>query len=166
MIPHHPEICLFQPEIPQNTGNIARLAAASQSRLHLIAPFGFSTEDKQLRRPGLDYWPFVDIEVHPNWETLQSRFAPHEIAFFSKKGVRPYTEMESTTRLLVFGRETSGLPEAFWRQYPDRFFSIPIFHPGVRSLNLANAVSIVVYHALLTKGPHVDSAQSPHSQLV
>jgi tRNA (cytidine/uridine-2'-O-)-methyltransferase len=149
MLPHHPEICLYQPEIPQNTGNIARLAAATQCRLHLIAPFGFSTEDKQLRRPGLDYWPFVDMEVHPSFPTLMSRFSPDQVAFFSKKGTRPYTEMEPTTRLLVFGKETSGLPEAFWRQYPDRFFSIPIFHPGVRSLNLANAVSVVVYHALL-----------------
>ena len=166
MIPHHPEICLYQPEIPQNTGNIARLAAATQCRLHLIAPFGFSTEDKQLRRPGLDYWPFVDIEVHPEWQALFPRFAPHEMAFFSKKGTRAYTEMEPTTRLLIFGRETSGLPEIFWRQYPERFFSIPIFHPGVRSLNIANAVSIVVYHALLTKGYHVDSPQSPQSKLV
>jgi tRNA (cytidine/uridine-2'-O-)-methyltransferase len=166
MILHHPEICLFQPEIPQNTGTIARLAAATQCRLHLIAPFGFSTEDKQLLRPGLDYWPFVDLEVHPEWQTLRTRFAPTEIAFFSKKGMRPYTEMEPSTRLLVFGRETSGLPETFWREYSDRFFSIPIFHPGVRSLNIANAVSIVVYHALLTKGLHVDHTQSPDTKLV
>jgi tRNA (cytidine/uridine-2'-O-)-methyltransferase len=148
---NHPHICLFQPEIPQNTGNIARLAAATQCRLHLIKPFGFDTDDKNLRRPGLDYWPFLDLEVHEHFDHLDQQFSPKQIAFFSKKGTRSHLEMEDDTELLVFGRETSGLPDFLWEKYPDRFFSIPMFHEGVRSLNLANAVSICVYERLRQK---------------
>ena len=149
MRPGHPHICLFQPEIPQNTGNIGRLAAGSGCRLHLVKPFGFDTSDKQLRRPGLDYWPFLDLEIHDHFEQLATQFDPREIAFFSKHGTKPYTQMPQTTKLLVFGRETSGLPEELWQQYPEQFYDIPMFHPGVRSLNLANAVAIVVYDRIV-----------------
>lgn len=151
MLKHHPHICLFQPEIPQNTGNIARLAAATQCRLHLVKPFGFDTQDKNLRRPGLDYWPFLDLEVHEHFSKLTEIFAPQQMAFFSKKGTRSHLEMNPETELLVFGRETSGLPDDLWERYPDRFYSIPMFHEGVRSLNLANAVSICVYERLRQK---------------
>jgi tRNA (cytidine/uridine-2'-O-)-methyltransferase len=147
MIPGHPQICLYQPEIPQNAGNIGRLAAGSGSRLHMIEPFGFSTDDKNLRRAGLDYWPFLDLEIHKTFDDLVSQFdkPKRQIAFFSKKATKPYWELPDDVELLVFGRETSGLPDSLHEKYPDSFYSIPMYHPGVRSLNLANSVSILVY---------------------
>ncbi len=148
MLKGHPEICLFQPEIPQNTGNIGRLAAATASRLHLIKPFGFNSSDKNLRRAGLDYWPFLDLEIHDSIEDLISRFERHEIAFFSKRGTQSYLKMTKDVKLVVFGRETKGLPEPLLDQYEDRCYKIPMYHPGVRSLNLANAVSVIVYHQI------------------
>ena len=148
MKPGHLHIALYQPEIPQNAGNIGRLAAATQSRLHMVKPFGFSTDDKNLRRPGLDYWPFLDLEIHNNFEDLFSQFDSQRIAFFSKSAETMYTDMPESTDLLIFGRETSGLPDSFRERFPDRFFRIPIYHEGVRSLNLANSVSIVLYHQM------------------
>ena len=147
-----PQICLFQPEIPQNTGNIGRLAAATQSRLHLVRPFGFSVDDKNLRRAGLDYWPYLDLEIHDDIEDLLSLFPMEEVAFFSKKATQSYATMSQKVSLLVFGRETSGLPDFLWNKYNSRFYGIPMFHDGVRSLNLANSVSITVYHQLFQKG--------------
>ncbi len=147
MLRGHPQICLFQPEIPQNAGSIARLAAATQCRLHLVKPFGFNTEDRNLRRPGLDYWPFLDLEIHDDFATLAQQFAPR-VAFFSKKATRSYLDMPPETELLVFGRETDGLPAHIWDQYSEHFYSIPIFHAGVRSLNLANSVAICVYELM------------------
>ena len=153
MIAGHPQICLFQPEIPQNAGNIGRLAAATGSRLHMIEPFGFGTEDKNLRRSGLDYWPFLDLEIHANLDTLLERFQPHSkrVAFFSKFSSRPYWEAPDETELFIFGRETSGLPEDLHQKFPDSFYTIPMYHAGVRSLNLANAVSIIVYDRIARK---------------
>lgn len=147
MLRGHPQICLFQPEIPQNTGNIARLAAATGCRLHLIRPLGFDTNDKNLRRPGLDYWPFLDLEIHDAIEPLIDRLGGR-VAFFSKTAPKFYTDVPSGTELFIFGRETSGLPEEFREKYPDCFYRIPMFHEGVRSLNLANAAAIIVYDQL------------------
>ena len=145
---NHPQICLYQPEIPQNTGNIARLSAATGCRLNLIQPFGFHVDDKQLRRPGLDYWPFLDLEIFKNFEELLDINQGH-VAFLSKKEGSPaYTEIPTSTKVLVFGQETKGLPDYLWQQFNDKFYRIPMFHQGVRSLNLANAVSIVVYDQL------------------
>lgn len=144
---NHPQICLFQPEIPQNTGNIGRLAAATACRLHIIKPCGFSLSDKNLRRPGLDYWPFLDLEIHEDWERLFSK-QQGKIAFFSKWAGRSYDEVPIDTSLLVFGRETSGLPDSFRQRYSDAFYQIPMYHTGVRSLNLSNSVAIVVYDQL------------------
>lgn len=146
----HLHICLYKPEIPQNAGNIGRLAAATQCRLHLIRPLGFSTDDKNLRRAGLDYWPFLDLEIHDSFEDFMSLFKEDEVAFFSKKSVGPYTEMPSKIKALVFGQETKGLPEDLHKKYGKNFYTIPMFHEGVRSLNLANSVSIVTYHKLLS----------------
>lgn len=148
MITGHPEICLYKPEIPQNTGNIGRLAAASGCRLHLILPFGFSPSDKNLRRAGLDYWPFLDLEIHDNLETLLSRFQPNEVGFFTKKTNRSYATMQKEVRLLIFGQETKGLPDEILSTYAPSCFQIPMFHNGVRSLNLANSASIIVYHQI------------------
>ena len=150
MIVGHPQICLFQPEIPQNAGNIGRLAAATQCRLHLVRPFGFSTEDKNLRRAGLDYWPFLDLEIHDDLENLLARF-DGRFAFFSTRGKKLYTEMPADVELLVLGQETKGLPQWVIDRYPDKAWRIPIYHPGVRSLNVANAASIVLYHQLLAR---------------
>ncbi len=151
MLKGHPQICLYQPEIPQNTGNIARLAAATQSRLHLIKPFGFSVSDKNLRRPGLDYWPYLDLEIHQNFDGFISAVEPSKLAFLSVRGEKSYLEMPCDVEYLVFGQETKGLPSEIWESYSGQFYHIPIFHPKVRSLNLANAASIVVYHYLSMK---------------
>ena len=148
MIANHPQVCLYKPEIPQNTGNIGRLCAATQCRLNLVRPFGFDASDKNLRRPGLDYWPYLDLEIHEDFAALASLFERKKIAFFSKKGTKPYWELPQDTELLVFGQETSGLPDELWEQYPEQFYSIPIYHPQVRSLNLSNSVSIILYAQL------------------
>ena len=149
---NYPQVCLYQPEIPQNTGTIGRLIAATQSRLHLVRPLGFSMEDKNLRRAGLDYWPYLDLEIHDSIESVLGLFPAEKIAFFSKYGEKPYTQMGSEIDLLVFGRETSGLPNNLRRDYEECFYQIPMFHPGVRSLNLANSVSIVLYDQLHRRG--------------
>jgi len=143
----HPELCLFEPEIPQNTGSIARLCAATQCRLHLIKPFGFGISDKNLRRPGLDYWPFLDLEIHDRFADLDARFGG-KVAFLSKKADKLYTEIPADVNLLVFGRETSGLPDEWLQTRSHQFYRIPIMHEGVRSLNLSNAASIVLYDQL------------------
>jgi tRNA (cytidine/uridine-2'-O-)-methyltransferase len=148
MLPDHPQICLFQPEIPQNTGNIGRVAAATQCRLHLIKPFGFRADDRNLLRPGLDYWPYLDLEIHDQLEPLMELFKLAHIAFFSKSAEKSYLQLPASTELLVFGRETSGLPPWIWEKYPELFYKIPIYHHEVRSLNLANSVSIITYHLL------------------
>lgn len=147
MLPGHPRICLYKPEIPQNTGNIARLTAATGSRLCLVKPFGFSTDDKNLERPGLDYWPFLDLEVYDDLEELLIKHSP-KVAFYSKKATKLYTECPKDTELFVFGQESKGLPDDLMNRFPESQYRIPIFHPGVRSLNLSNAVAIVVYHQL------------------
>ncbi len=151
MLPGHFHICLFQPEIPQNTGNIGRIAAATGCRLHLVKPFGFGMTDKNLRRPGLDYWPFLDLEIHDSLDPLIEAF-DGKIAFFSKLGEKHYTDIPVATELLVFGRETSGLPEELHKRYRSSMYRMPMFHPNVRSLNLANAVSIATYDLLHRRG--------------
>lgn len=151
MLPGHFNICLFQPEIPQNTGNIGRIAAATGNRLHLIKPFGFGLTDKNLRRPGLDYWPFLDLEIHDSIEPLLEAYEGR-VAFFSKFGEKLYTDIPVETELLVFGRETSGLPDDIHERYRSSLYRMPMFHPNVRSLNLANAVSIATYDLLQRRG--------------
>ncbi len=150
MIKGHPQICLFRPEIPQNTGNIGRLVAATQCRLHLVRPFGFSAHDKNLRRAGLDYWPFLDLEIHDDLEAFLDQFSG-SFAFFSTKATKMYTEMPVEIDLLLLGQETKGLPPWVFERWPDKAYKIPIFHPGVRSLNVANAVSIVLYDQLMKR---------------
>ena len=160
MLPDHPHICLFQPEIPQNTGNLGRLAAAAQCRLHLIKPFGFDVHDRHLLRSGLDYWPYLDLEVHACLDDLLQQFQPADIAFFSKKAKKLYTQAPDHVKLLVFGRETTGLPEDLWPRYPEGFYRLPIYHEEVRSLNLANAVSIVVYERLMRRRSPIPTRMS------
>jgi tRNA (cytidine/uridine-2'-O-)-methyltransferase len=143
----HPEVCLFQPEIPQNTGNIGRICAATQCRMHLIRPFAFSMDDRNVRRAGLDYWPFLDLEIHDSLELLIERFNGN-FAYLTTKATRPYTQMNPDVKLLLFGQETKGLPEWVHKKWPDKGWTIPMFHSGVRSLNVANSVSAVLYHQL------------------
>lgn len=150
MLKNHVEICLYKPEIPQNTGNIARLTAGSGSRLHLIRPFGFNTDDHNLKRAGLDYWPYVDLEVHSSLEELLDQ--KKSFAFFSKKAKTEYTKMPQSVDLLIFGQETSGFPDSIFEKYSNYFYRIPMFHPGVRCFNLANSVSIVLYWQMYQRG--------------
>ena len=152
MLKNHVEICLYKPQIPQNTGNIARLTVGSGSRLHIIKPLGFSTDDHNLQRAGLDYWPYVDLEVHSSLEELIGKMSPGSYAFFSKKASRSYIDMPESTSLLIFGQETSGFPDELFRTYSEHFYRIPMFHPGVRCFNLANSVSIALYWQMYRRG--------------
>ena len=141
-------IVLYEPEIPQNTGNIARTCAATGSVLHLIKPLGFSLEDKYLKRAGLDYWRMMRYEVHENFEELLEKYPGARMHFLSTKAPRSYTEAAySPDDFLVFGRETRGLPESLLSRVYDRCLRIPMV-PGARSLNLSNSVAIVLYEAL------------------
>ena len=143
-------IVLYEPEIPQNTGNIARTCAATGSALHLIKPLGFSLEDKYLKRAGLDYWRMMRYEVHENFEEMLEKYPGVRMHFLSTKAPRSYTEAAyGPDDFLVFGRETRGLPESLLRRVYDRCLRIPMA-PGTRSLNLSNSVAIVLYEALRT----------------
>ena len=128
MIKNHPQVCLFKPEIPQNTGNVGRLCAATQSRLHLIKPFGFSGSDKNLRRAGLDYWPYLDLEIHEQIEDLLVRFDPLEVAFFTKFATKSYIHMPKTTKLIIFwSRDKRSSKKIFMRPTPVPFTAYRCF---------------------------------------
>jgi tRNA (cytidine/uridine-2'-O-)-methyltransferase len=146
---------LVEPDIPPNTGSIARLCAATRSRLHLIKPLGFSLEDRYLRRAGLDYWPFVDLRVHERWADFLASESPATLLFFSARAAVSYLDapFASPGALhLVFGGETHGLPATLLQSHAAVTYRIPQLTSSVRSLNLANAVSIVVYEALRQRG--------------
>jgi tRNA (cytidine/uridine-2'-O-)-methyltransferase len=149
-------IVLVRPEIPQNTGSIARLVAATKTRLHLVGPLGFSLEDRYLRRAGLDYWPLVDLQTYAAWSDFDLIHATTRAAsfkYFSARAEKSYLEARyRRDDFLVFGSETKGLGAEFLSARAEAAYRIPIFEPGVRSLNLANAVSIVVYEALRQTG--------------
>jgi tRNA (cytidine/uridine-2'-O-)-methyltransferase len=157
-------LVLVRPEIPQNTGSIARLAAATHSRLHLVGPLGFSLADRYLKRAGLDYWPLVDLRTYTGWEEFSATAHPQparplsgtegaQMKYFSARATHSYLEANYVPgNFLVFGSETKGLGAEFLRAQSDATYRIPIFEPGVRSLNLANAVSIVLYEALRQSG--------------
>ncbi len=142
-------IVLVEPEIPPNTGSIARLCGATDSTLHLVHPLGFRTDDRHLKRAGLDYWPHVHI-VH--WPDLDSFLAAQEerrLYFFTTKSERAYTSaVYRPGDMLIFGRETKGLPEEILALYSERCLGIPMSNPHIRSLNLAMAAGIVLYEAI------------------
>jgi tRNA (cytidine/uridine-2'-O-)-methyltransferase len=149
----HVHIVLVRPEIPQNTGSIARLAAATKTRLHLIGPFGFSLDDRYLKRAGLDYWPLVDLVTYDNWTAFEAEHRRAPSKFFSAHAKKSYLEASyAADDYLFFGSETRGLGREFIADRMADAYRIPIFEPGVRSLNLSNAVSIVVYEALRQLG--------------
>ena len=146
-------VVLFQPEIPPNTGSIARLCAATLTPLHLIEPLGFKITDKHLKRAGLDYWGFVDLTVHKSWDNFIRRRADKRLLFFSKRATQSYTQvLYKEDDFLVFGPETRGLPAELLGAYPQCCYRIPMMASGVRSLNLSNAVSIVLYEGLRQLG--------------
>ena len=146
-------VVLFEPEIPPNTGSVARLCAATLTTLHLIEPLGFKIDDKHLKRAGLDYWEFVDLRVHKSWKDFLRQHAERNLLYFSKRATRSYTEARyQDDDYLVFGPETRGLPEELLQSHSERFYRIPMMGTGVRSLNLSNAVSIVLYEALRQLG--------------
>ena len=146
-------VVLFQPETPPNTGSVARLCAATLTPLHLIEPLGFKIDDKHLKRAGLDYWEYVDLHVHKSWDDFVAKTAPQKLLYLSKRATKSYTSVEySNEHFLVFGPETRGLPKEFLDAHPDCALRIPMMGTGVRSLNLSNAVSIVLYEGLRQLG--------------
>lgn len=140
-------IVLVEPEIPMNTGNIARTCAATRTALHLVRPLGFDISDRAVRRAGLDYWPMVDLHVYENLDAF-FQACPGRYFYLSTKAPRSYHEARfQDGDYLLFGKETKGLPETLLRAHPERCFRIPM-RPDARSLNLANSAAIVVYEAL------------------
>ena len=141
-------IVLVEPRIPQNTGNIARLTAATNSTLHLIEPLGFDLSDKYLKRAGLDYWEFVDFKVHKSWDAFLSTESPNlnQIWIFSTHGKKEFTEVKySTSDYLVFGNEVAGLDKSYHSAYSGQMLKIPMDNENVRSFNLANSVAIALF---------------------
>ena len=142
-------IVLIEPEIPNNTGNIGRLALASGSRLHLVKPFGFEISDARLKRAGLDYWQHLEVVYYDNVEEFFSKNKNFHMAFLSSHGAKKHWEIKFEDNLfLVFGKESEGLPKSLIQNNQDNVFKIPLYSEHVRSLNLANAVGIVVYEGL------------------
>jgi tRNA (cytidine/uridine-2'-O-)-methyltransferase len=142
-------VALIEPEIPPNTGNIARLCAATSTPLHLVGKLGFRTDDKAVRRAGLDYWNEVEIHYHLNIGALYAGLPGCRFLYFTTKAQREYTSFEyAPDDCLVFGSETRGLPEELLRANWERSLTIPMLNRKVRSLNLATSVGIVLYESL------------------
>ena len=142
-------VVLYQPEIPQNTGNVARTCAATQTPLHLVEPLGFSLGDRYLKRAGLDYWPAVPLHVHPDVEALRKELPSHRWVCFSTRARRVYYEFDFLPGdCLLFGPETRGLPEDILAWEPDNVLKIPIDNSRVRSLNLATTVGVALFEAI------------------
>ncbi|RJO73057.1 MAG: tRNA (cytidine(34)-2'-O)-methyltransferase [Myxococcales bacterium] len=149
------KVVLVEPEIPPNTGSIARLCAGMKIPLHLVEPLGFSLDDRYLKRAGLDYWPHVDLTVHPSWESFLAKHGHEPLWLTTKTSERPYTTVRyAPDDVLVFGRETVGLGPEILDAFPDRRIGIPIVGK-IRSYNLSNAVSIVLFEALRQTQPEL-----------
>lgn len=143
-------VVLFEPQIPANTGNIARTCAATNSPLHIIRPMGFPIDDKKMKRAGLDYWDKLDLHFYDSLEDFLSRCSGqlHLVTKFADKVYSDGLYNDDTSHYFLFGREDKGLPEEFMRQYPEQAIRIPMNDEHVRSLNVSNAVCMVVYEAL------------------
>jgi tRNA (cytidine/uridine-2'-O-)-methyltransferase len=149
--PYH--IVLVEPEIPPNTGNIARTCAATGTHLHLVKPLGFDIDDRTVKRAGLDYWPYVMLTVHESLDDFLTRYKGAPMYFVSTKGKRVYTDViYEEGAMLLFGRETKGLPKELLAAHDERTIRIPMIpDERLRSLNLANSANIVLYEALRQK---------------
>lgn len=142
-------IVLIEPEIPNNTGNIGRLALASGSHLHLVKPFGFEITDTRLKRAGLDYWEHLSVTYYESIDEFFSINKDKNMAFLSSHGAKNHWDIPFEDDMyLIFGKESAGLPKPLIKKHKDQLFKIPLYSEHVRSLNLANAVSIVVYEGL------------------
>ena len=142
-------IVLVEPEIPMNTGNIGRLSLASGSVLHLVKPFGFELSDSRLKRAGLDYWQHISLKTYDSLEEFLSINREQEMVYLSSHGDRDHYSIDYKDNMfLVFGKESVGLTKDLISENADKCFKIPIYSEHIRSLNLANAVSIVVYEGL------------------
>tara|TARA_B110000003_G_scaffold123498_1_gene125886 strand:- start:1541 stop:1990 length:450 start_codon:yes stop_codon:yes gene_type:complete len=142
-------IVLVEPEIPMNTGNIGRLSLASGSVLHLVKPFGFELSDSRLKRAGLDYWQHVSLKTYESLEEFLSINKDHDMVYLSSHGDRDHYSIDYKDNMfLVFGKESVGLTKDLISENADKCFKIPVYSKHIRSLNLANAVSIVVYEGL------------------
>jgi len=158
------QVCLVEPEIPPNTGSVARTCAATQSILHLVEPLGFSLDERAVRRAGLDYWHLVDVRVHASFTAFDAARPPGALHFFSANASQSYLDAPIRAGdCLVFGRESVGLPKALLEAHPDRIWGIPTIG-AVRSLNLSNAVSIVLYDALRRIGALDSTYIDPHAR--
>lgn len=139
-------LVLYQPQIPQNAGNIVRLCAVTGQSLIMVKPLGFSVSDRMLKRAGLDYWEGVDVQIIDSLEEYLAE-STQNFYFFSSHAERSYTEVSyQENDLLIFGSETQGLPQHYFEKYPERFLTLPMVH-GKRCLNLSNAAAIVTYES-------------------
>jgi tRNA (cytidine/uridine-2'-O-)-methyltransferase len=147
-------IVLVEPEIPPNTGNVARLCAAAQTALHLVEPFGFKLDDKQLKRAGMDYWQHLEWHRWPHWTDFVAQVKPGaRLWFVESNAPRHYAEVHyAPDDYLVFGRETAGLPMSLLASHQETWVRIPMFNRKARSLNLSNCVALVLYEALRQQG--------------
>ncbi len=147
-------IVLLEPEIPPNTGNVARLCAATQSVLHLIEPFGFKLDDAQLKRAGMDYWQQVKWQRWKNWNTFAATIPPDaQLWFIESGGGKNYSDVKfAANDYLIFGRETAGVPKQLLETHRENWLRIPMFNAQSRSLNLSNCVALVLFEALRQQG--------------
>ncbi|MBQ0079756.1 MAG: tRNA (uridine(34)/cytosine(34)/5-carboxymethylaminomethyluridine(34)-2'-O)-methyltransferase TrmL [Eubacterium sp.] len=147
-------IVFVEPEIPPNTGNIARTCAATGSSLHLVKPLGFSIDDKSLKRAGLDYWPYVDVHVHESLDDFMKEYGDRRMFLATTKGGNIYTDVEYRDGdMILFGKETAGLPRDFIEAHKENAIRIPMSaDTRLRSLNLANSANIILFEALRQQG--------------
>ncbi len=139
-------IVLINPEIPNNTGNIGRLALGSGCRLHLVKPFGFEIDDTRLKRAGLDYWQYLEVYYYDSLQDFFEQNQSAQMVFLSSHGIKSHYEIPFQENLyVVFGKESKGLPKELTDRYAEHLYKIPLYSEHIRSLNLANAVGIVVY---------------------
>ena len=149
-------IVLIEPEIPMNTGNIGRLSLASGSKLHLVKPFGFELNDKRLKRAGLDYWKHISLFIYDSIDDFYSKNKGKNFAYLSSHGTQDYCSIDfKDDMFLIFGKESIGLPENIIADNSELVYNIPIYSSHIRSLNLANAASIVVYEGIRNMKMHV-----------
>jgi tRNA (cytidine/uridine-2'-O-)-methyltransferase len=142
-------IVLFEPEIPNNTGNIGRLSLASGSTLHLVKPFGFELDDSRVKRAGLDYWKHISLHIYESIDDFFLQNEGKKMAFMSSHGTKDYCEIPYEDEMfLIFGKESKGLPQSVTDSHPSQLYKIPLHSEHIRSLNLANSVAIVVYEGL------------------